>query len=86
MERKIGEIFDYEGHTLKVMNSPRGWCYDEEDESKECFFFNYCNECGSTNQKEICGACTCRKDENSVFFMEINNFDKYYGKKGWRNI
>lgn len=64
MERKIGEVFDYEGKRLIVEESKSG-CDD-------CFFDGQRNcEC----KKEISGYCgiSNRSDRKGVIFVEVKN-------------
>ena len=63
MERKIGEIFTYNGKTYQVV---------ESNMCKDCAFFNI--RCNSV-QTSVAGTCTPggRKDNTNVAFKEINN-------------
>ena len=65
MERKIGEIFTYNGKTYQVVQS--NMC-------KDCAFFN--TRCDSF-QTLVAGTCTPggRKDNINVAFKEINNME-----------
>lgn len=64
MERKIGEIFKYEGKKLRVEA-------DNDSECKRC----YLNELCPNINKEIIGECVRihRQDKTSVVFVEIND-------------
>ena len=65
MERKIGERFDYEGVTLKVVKAKDGSCYG-------CYF--YVNEITcSCSVKDAIGPCAeyKRSDMQSVIFKTI---------------
>ena len=64
MERKIGEIFEYEGKKLRV----------EADKDSECKRCCLNESCPDINQK-IIGECVNihRQDKTSVVFVEINN-------------
>ena len=64
MERKIGEIFEYEGKKLRV----------EADKDSECKRCCLNESCPDINQK-IIGECVNihRQDKTSVVFVEIND-------------
>ena len=64
MERKIGEIFEYEGKKLRV----------EADKDSECKRCCLNESCPDINQK-IIGECINihRQDKTSVVFVEIND-------------
>lgn len=58
MERKVGEIFDYKGKKLQVV---------EQFDCKDCVFDIYfCRRTPS-----IVGRCYDRKDGKSVIFKEV---------------
>ena len=63
MERKIGEIFNYKGKKLKVVESKEDYC-------NNCFLY-YGNVC--TNSDKIRGKCSKRNrsDNKSVIFVEV---------------
>ena len=63
MERKIGEIFDYQGKSLQVTKGNDGRCED-------CFFDQIC----SRDTYDITGLCDedLRDDGISVYFKEMN--------------
>ena len=65
MERKVGEIFTYQGKTYQVIISAK---------CTNCAFFS----CDCSNFRKVRGVCTSedRTDETSVIFKEI----KIYGK------
>ena len=65
MERKVGEIFTYNGKTYQVV---------ESNMCKDCAFFNI--RCNSV-QTSVAGTCTPggRKDNINVAFKEINNME-----------
>ena len=65
MERKVGEIFTYNGKTYQVV---------ESNMCKDCAFFNI--RCNSV-QTLVAGTCTPggRKDNINVAFKEINNME-----------
>ena len=70
MERSIGEVFDYNGIKLKVV----------EDESV-CFgcyfsFWNICNG-GELRCRSLVGNCaaSARRDRTSVIFKEVEKLD-----------
>lgn len=64
MERKVGEIFTYNGKTYKILKATDG--------CKGCTF---CTQSGTCiNEIENCFA-SCRKDKTSIIFKEINNME-----------
>ena len=65
MERKVGEVFTYNGKTYQVV---------ESNMCKDCAFFN--TRCDSV-QTSVAGTCTPggRKDNTNVAFKEINNME-----------
>ena len=70
MERTIGEKFDYNGVTLKVVKRHQcciGCYFDEE-------FISCCNE-------DIIGSCQSSKrtDKKNIIFKKVEN----HGKKDW---
>ena len=62
MERKIGEIFEYEGKILRVKEVEGKIC-------KGCLFLNKC----TCETKGIVGWCGCgtRSDKKNVIFVEV---------------
>lgn len=63
MERKIGETFEYQGKTYKVIESLRNIC-------DNCAFSG---ECDAT--ETVVGSCSCtsRLDDKNVIFKEIKD-------------
>ena len=62
MERKIGEIFEFEGKKLKVEESKGICCY-------ECYFYDkICKE----NETGVC-SYDCRTDSKNVIFKDITD-------------
>ena len=65
MERKIGEIFEFEGKKLKVVETEKNLCFD-------CYFYN-----GVTCQKTFreCGKCEkgARSDYKPIIFVEVKD-------------
>ena len=63
MERKIGEIFDYQGKSLQVTKGNDGVC-------ENCFFDQIC----SRDTIDITGLCDedLRDDGIRVYFKEMN--------------
>lgn len=61
MERKIGEVFEYQGKKLKVVETKDSTCYN-------CYFAN--RDCEKT--KKVLGACIRerRTDKKPVIFVE----------------
>ena len=66
MERKIGEVFTYNGKTYKVVPS-LGTC-------KGCDFYNG-TTCLDEPLKSKRGNCSCRKDKKYVIFIELYNME-----------
>ena len=66
MERKIGEIFTYNGKTYKVVSS-LGTC-------KDCDLYNG-TTCLDEPLKSKRGNCSCRKDKKYVIFIELYNME-----------
>ena len=66
MERKIGEVFEYQGKKLKVVEAAKDLCFD-------CYFFDgvYCQR---TEQES--GECSIlkRDDYKSVIFVEVKDY------------
>lgn len=62
MERKIGEVFEFEGKKLKVEEVNSGSCED-------CFFND--RKCLEWIAGECCGCY--RTDETDVIFKDITN-------------
>ena len=68
MERKVGEVFEYDGKKLQVIEDPFEVC-------DECYFAKE-NDC--IKFCEITGKCTNikRKDKRNVIFKEIKDMNK----------
>ena len=66
MERKIGEIFTYNGKTYQVIPS-LGTC-------KGCALYNGIT-CLDKPLKSKRGNCSCRKDKKYVIFIELYNME-----------
>ena len=64
MERKIGEIFTYNGKTYKILKATYG--------CRGCAFYR--QTCAGINKIEKCFTIY-RKDKTSVIFKEINNME-----------
>ena len=62
MERKVGEVFKFEGIVLKVIE-----LYDPDCEG--CHF----QDTNCHNKKSIIGKCTshCREDDREVMFIKV---------------
>ena len=76
MERKVGEIFDYEGHKLKVVESD-GYCNVLHSQGIRCFF-DHGSTCMSRNT-DCCGKCGIMSrpiNKNNVCFVEVTNEEK----------
>ena len=82
MERKIDEVFEYQGKKLKVMETTRNLCLD-------CYFYD--GVCCQKTDRE-CGNCDIgkRTDHKSIIFVEVKEGPKerkigevfeYEGKK-----
>ena len=65
MERKVDEIFDFLGHTLRVKKSESGTCFG-------CFFFDHGLACYLEQIEDVKGVCidSYRIDGNNVIFKE----------------
>ena len=64
----IGEVFDFEGHKLKVEE-------DINDSCNGCFFDKFPNgcNCGTLLHKGVIPECTLRVDKNRIIFKEIKD-------------
>lgn len=64
MERKIGEVFEYEGEKLKVVDA------ETEKDCRNCFFYN---DCCCSKIERITGECikSNRTDNKPVIFVEV---------------
>ena len=69
MERKIGEVFEYQGHKLKVVESD-GCCHRLCNQEEECFF-SYGSTCKKNNKF---GSCCI--SQGHVCFVEVTNEEK----------
>lgn len=65
MERTVGEIFNFLGHTLRVKKSESGTCFG-------CFFFEHGFSCYLEQIEDVKGVCidSYRSDGNHVIFKE----------------
>ena len=63
-ERKIGEVFEYQGKKLKVVQTEGSTCYN-------CYFAN--RDCDCENTRKVLGACVreTRSDNKPVIFVEV---------------
>ena len=61
-ERKVGEVFEYEGKKLKVVET-------EKDSYNNC----YLEDCECAEKGKVCGACLSetRTDNKPVIFVEV---------------
>ena len=76
MERKVGEIFEYKGHKLKVVESD-GFCHVLDDQECRCFF-DHGSICKREN-RSYCGNCGISfrpENKNNVCFIEVTNEEK----------
>lgn len=69
MERKIGEIFEFEGKKLKVVQTEGSTCYN-------CYFANRDCDCDT---RKVLGACLSetRTDNKPVIFVEVKDDQQY---------
>ena len=71
MERKIGEIFEYNGEWYQAINNANGiMC-------SGCVFVNEYNEC-EANEKVV-GSCGCRND-NKLIFKKLEKVGEPYAE------
>lgn len=78
MERKVGEIFDFEGKKLKVeIANEIDWC-------EGCFFYD--KKCNDSEMENILGSCLNRgrKDSENVIFKDITDME--YGTEDRRSF
>lgn len=63
-ERKVGEIFEYQGKKLKVVETKGSSCYN-------CYFAD--RDCDCENTRKVLGVCLSetRTDKKPVIFMEV---------------
>lgn len=68
MERKVGEVFDFNGESLQVMESKDGSC-------KRCFFCTHHFPCMHEDDRKITGQCIDfrRSDQKDVVFVTVEN-------------
>ena len=66
MDRKVGEVFDFDGHQLKVIEVKGFDCTG-------CFWED--KICNTFGVNDIAGDCTDihRDDSTNVIFKEVNN-------------
>lgn len=64
MERKIGEVFELDGHKLQVKRTKYGSC-------NNCYFL----ERNCFDKREITGECVddFRSDNNDVIFIDVTD-------------
>lgn len=69
MERKIGDVFQFEGKTYETVEEPSCFC-DFCDLEKECYDRRI-------NFEKVAGSCSAikRKDTKNVFFKEIKDME-----------
>lgn len=69
MERKIGEVFEFEGKKLKVEKAKNGSCDGCAFQAKSCYYMNL--------PEEVFGYSYClqdlREDGKSVIFKEVTD-------------
>lgn len=61
MERKVGEIFEYDGRMIQVKKT-RGIC--------DGCYFDYGSHCRKTSEVDNC-SLSYRKDDMDVIFVEL---------------
>ena len=68
-ERKVGEVFEFEGKTLKVVETIGSTCYN-------CYF--EVRDCDCENTRKVLGACLSetRTDNKPVIFVEVKKETK----------
>ena len=68
-ERKIGEVFEFEGKKLKVVQTEGSTCYN-------CYFANRDCDCDT---RKVLGACLSetRTDNKPVIFVEVKDDQQY---------
>ena len=62
MERKVGEVFNFQSKKLRVEKREKHTCCD-------CFFDGYCNK---LIVNPVAGNCVCREDGYNVIFVEVS--------------
>lgn len=74
MERKIGEVFEYDGKKLRVIEEPFDTC-------DGCYFNG--KVCQEASILKIIGNCGCiilRKDKINIIFKEVKDMDEENNK------
>lgn len=74
MERKIGEVFEYDGKKLRVIEEPFDTC-------DGCYFNG--KVCQQASILKIIGNCGCiilRKDKINIIFKEVKDMDEENNK------
>lgn len=74
MERKIGEVFEYDGKKLRVIEEPFDTC-------DGCYFNG--KVCQEASILKIIGNCGCiilRKDKINIVFKEVKDMDEENNK------
>lgn len=71
MERKIGEIFEYEGITLEVADGLTFTC-------NGCYFYDIPNHSCAESEDYMGSCCNRITDDKDIIFKEINTF-KFLG-------
>lgn len=74
MERKIGEVFEYDGKKLRVIEEPFDTC-------DGCYFNG--RVCQEASILKIIGNCGCiilRKDKINIIFKEVKDMDEENNK------
>lgn len=72
MERKIGEVFDFDEVKLQVKyTGDNPYCYG-------CYFFESKRTCNTVDYKNQAGACfrIDRTDNKNVIFVEVKDNEK----------
>ena len=72
MERKVGEVFDFDGVKLRVERA------DDETSCNGCYFRHTRRSCFGSGIIPYVGRCNtiARSDKESVIFVEVED-DKY---------
>ena len=74
MERKIGEVFEYDGKKLRVIEEPFDTC-------DGCYFNGkVCQEASILNIIGNCGCIILRKDKINIIFKEVKDMDEENNK------
>jgi hypothetical protein len=64
MERKLGEVFEFEGKKLKAVKSSNGSC-------KKCYFNNRLTACGKISENFKNCSEQYREDSKNIVFKEV---------------